>query len=321
MTVTRVLHGSPLVRDATRKKVLAVCRRLNYRPNLIARSLRMQKSHVLGVVVPTLMHDFFARLISAIERRANTFGYHILVTQLGGPELRIDKISFLFEQRVGGLFVATRHCGKSAHDYLKSGGIPVVFLDQMGPKNAVFIGTDDYRGAVEATSHLIALGHRRIAHLAGGADTYTGRQRAFGYQAALKAHGIAVNKEDIVYTDYSSEGGYKAAEQILRSKRKYTAVFCANDYIAIGLLSWANRHGIQVPAQLSVIGFTGDEVGQYSAPPLTTMVQPTELMGARAVESMIALIEKKHVPGRILLKPELLIRDSTAKSRRCYVPK
>jgi len=314
MTVTRVLHDSPVVQAATRKKVLAACRRLKYRPNLIARSLRTRKSYAFGILVPTLMHSYYARMISAIETQAGKRGYHVLVAQIGEAELQTNQIAALFGQRVEGLFISTRHCSKAVYNFLLSGGIPVIFLDIPGPKNTVFIGTDDYHGAFEAVNHLIGLGHERIVHLAGRPDVYTAQQRMLGYKAALKAHGIAYHHGDIVFTNYQADGGFRAAEQIVKSPGKYTAIFCANDYIAMGLLSCAYLHGIRVPQQLSVIGFTGDEAGQYSVPPLTTMVQQTERVGTQAVESMLALMENRPTAFQILLKPELLIRQSTVKN-------
>lgn len=313
MTVTRVMHDSPLVVAATRKKVLAACRRLNYRPNLIARSLRMHKSHVLGVIVPTLRHSYYARLISAIEADLKKLGYHILVTQVKDMDLSSDHFSFLAGQRVEGIFVFAGLRDRSVFDYLRSTNIPVVFLDNPGQKGTVFIGTDDYQGALNATNHLLDLGHKRIAHLAGKADVYTAQQRLAGYLAALKAHGIKSRKEDIIFTNYGLDGGYQAAEKLFQSGKKYTSVFCANDYIAVGLLSWAYNHGIKVPEQISVIGFTGDEIGAYSTPPLTTMVQHTDTIGAEAVKHILALIEDRSMSSRILVKPELLIRMSTAK--------
>lgn len=314
MTVTRVLHDSPLVGAPTRKKVLAACRRLNYRPNLVARSLRMQKSHVWGMVVPTLKHSYFARLISAIETRAKTSGYHILVTQIMDAVLDINHLSFLVGQRVEGVFVSAGLCDKSVFDYLKSANIPVVFLDTPGPKGVAFVGTDDYQGALDATNHLINLGHKRIAHFAGKAGAYTAQRRMAGYLSALKRHGIKSGAKDIIFTNYGLDGGYQAAEKLFRMGINYTAVFCANDYIAVGLLSWADKHGIRVPEQLSVVGFTGDEIGQYSVPPLTTMFQSADKMGERAVDHMLALIEGRHLSSRILVRPELLIRNSTAKA-------
>jgi len=314
MTVTRVLHDSTLVREATRKRVLAACRRLNYRPNLIAASLRMRKSHVFGVVVPSLSHSYFARLISAVESKAGASGYHILVTQILKQELQhIDQISFLLGQRIEGVFIAMRRCGKPVYDCFKSGGIPIVFLDNPGPKGAVFIGTEDYQGGFKAAAHLIGLGHRRIAHITGPTDHYTARQRLQGYLAALKAHGIRSDKNDVIFTNFQSIDGYQAAERLFQAGAKHTAVFCANDYLAVGFMSWAYNHGIKVPEQMSVIGFTGDEIGQYSAPPLTTMVQHTGIMGIKAVEQMLALIEGRRVCSRILVPPELLVRGSTSK--------
>lgn len=312
-TVTRVMQGSPRVLEPTRRQVLAACRKLNYHPDLVARSLRTRKSHLFGFVVPTLIHSYYARLISAMQDRAGALGYQVLVNQTRGAELSVEHISAMVGQRVAGLFILTRKCSKPLYEYLKSRGVPVVFLDNPGPKGTVFIGTDDYHGAIAATSYLVSLGHRRIAHLAGVPASYAGRRRMLGYLAALKKHGIKSDKSDIMFTNFKLDGGYDAAEQVFQSDRKFTAVFCANDYIAVGLLAWAYNHGIGVPAKMSVVGFTGDEIGQFSAPPLTTVVQPTEVMGAKAVEQMMNIIEGRKVSPRILAPPELLVRSSTAR--------
>jgi LacI family transcriptional regulator len=312
MTVTRALVNSPLVRETTRRKVRAVCQKLGYRPNLIARSLRLNKSRVFGVVVPTLAHAYYARLISAIEIKAREFGYHLIISQIQGPRLREEHLTFLLGQRIEGLFVVARHSDRPACEQARLAEGSMGFLDNPGPKGAVFIGTDDYNGAITAVNHLISLGHRRIACLAGLADSYAGRKRIRGYQDALKAHGLKTRREDIIITNYSLDGGYQAGELVFNSATEYTAAFCVTDYIAVGLLSWAYNHGIKLPERLSVVGFTGDEIGEYSAPPLTTMLQRADVMGAKAVEQMLALIENRQVTPRILTPPELLTRSSTA---------
>lgn len=314
MTVTRVMHGSSSVTDETRKKVLDACRTVGYKPNLIARSLRSSQSRVFGVVVPTLAHNYYGRIISSIEKMARNFGYHIIVVQIqNGYQLTLSDIEPMFGRRVDGLFMGCAPLEQDIYDSISANGIPVVSIITPGPNDSVpFMGIGDEIGAREAVAHLISLGHRRIAHISGVPGGYTASQRCLGYRESMEQHGIGYSEEDVFASNYMMEGGYLAAESILQSGRDYTAIFCANDYLAIGAISCLQNHGLSVPKDCSVVGFSDEPVGRFFVPALTTIHESVEEAAETAVESMLAIVAGESTKAVTLLKPQLIVRDSTA---------
>ena len=315
MTVSRVLNNFPYVSKQARKKVLEACRRLNYRPNIIASSLRSKKTCALGVVVPTFKHTFYSRFLNQVEEECKKAGYHIIVIQGRKAEdlkkLEWSDLEFLLARQIDGLLIDL----ELPHEILsklKKEDIPVVFVDMLPKDNSFsFVGTADFEGGRELANYLVRLGHRKIAFLAGPRGCYTSDQRLSGYKSALLENKITFSEKLVIHTDYQAKGGYEAMLKLLSGKRNFTAVIGANDYIAIGALSACSQKGVKVPEDISVAGFTGDEIGGYTVPPLTTMVQPIEEIGRKAVEMLLAKIRDPNRPvERVLLLPKLLKRNS-----------
>jgi LacI family transcriptional regulator len=169
----------------------------------------------------------------------------------------------------------------------------------------------------EAAEYLIGLGHQRIGFLAGPEAHYTSMERLAGYRDALTESNIEFNSEWLRHTNYDTQSGMESALDVICLNDRPTALVCANDYIAIGALAACHKEGVRVPEEMSIIGFTGDEIGQYTAPPLTTMVQPIEEIGARAVEMLLSRIEEPDLPHEQVLMPsKLLVRNSSARPLR-----
>jgi len=312
MTVTRALTGSGSISAETKERVLNACRKLGYTPDLVARSLCARKSRILGLLTRPLAQSYFARMISSVEQRSRSLGYHVLMAQVtdGGPSI-LSNIQSLFGRRVDGLLIAGISLPEDAAVYLENSRIPTVFMDSPGDgDDFVFVGTNDREGGYQAAKYLVKQGHGRLAFIAGYPESYTSKERICGYRTALLEHGIEACDEDIFYTNYQMDGGYKAAEAMLSSGRGYTALICGNDYVAVGAAACIRRHGFQVPKDFALIGFSGDELGEYSAPPLTTMYQPAEEIGRAAVDCMVKMLEGGPVNKRILFTASLLIRES-----------
>jgi LacI family transcriptional regulator len=312
MTVTRALTGSGSISAETKERVLNACRALGYTPDLVARSLCAQKSCILGLLTRPLAQSYFARMISAAEQSSRSHGYQVLMAQAadGGMSI-LPSIQALFGRRVDGLLVAGIRLPEDAVAYIKNSRIPTVFMDSPGAgEGFAFVGTNDREGGYTAASYLIKLGHTRLAFIAGSPESYTSKERICGYRAALLENGIEAHDEDIFYSNYQMDGGSRAAEQMLSSGRKYTAIICGNDYVAVGAVSCIRHHGLRVPEDFAVVGFSGDELGEYSTPPLTTMYQPAEEIGRAAVDCMIKMLEGSPVEERTLLAASLLVRES-----------
>ncbi len=322
MTVTRALNDHSYVRAETRKKVLAACRKLNYRQNLTASILRGSRSKVLGVVVHTFRHSYYARFLDGVEKAAREAGHHIVVLHAEGSadecySLKWDNIEFLLARQIDGLILHVKF-PENIMLRLESERIPIVFVDQSSRRKGLFVGTADHEGAREMTEYILSLGHRRIAFLGGPEDAYTSCERLEGYREALKAAGLSANRNWLTHTDYRLEGGYQAMRQLLVrcGPDAFTAVVSANDYVAIGAMSALREAGIKVPGQMSVAGFTGDEIGAFLNPPLTTMVQPGKEIGIRAVDLLLAKVRGDSTSNKAcLLAPKLVIRSSTAPAR------
>lgn len=306
MTVTRVLNESAGVSDATRQKVLAACAAMGYTRDLVAKSLKESRTYTLGIMVSSLSQSYFSRIISAVEDRVSGESYHVLVAQSSSGEA----LPMFLGRRVDGIVMVEQTCSDDIYSMIQGSHVPAVFVGFPPTQGEhAFIGVDDRLGACEAVRHLLSLGHRSIAHLSMG-EYYTAKMRMKGFADALSEAGIVGD----TYTGSSDmQGGYEACEQLLASGKRYTAVFCDNDYMAMGLLSYLDEHSVRVPDDVSVVGFAGDEIGRYSVPALTTVSQNAEMLGKLAAEYLLSEIEGNGTRSEMLLTPELIVRKSTAK--------
>lgn len=300
---------------------MRACKKLKYRPNIIASSLRSKKSYALGVVVPTFKHIFYARLVNYLEEECKKAGYHIILLQgpqedpiRSGIKLKWQNFEFLLARQIDGLLMDYGHMSldPATLKKLKNEKIPIVFMD-VAPEDQSFpfVGTADFDGAKELADYFIKSGHRKIAFIAGPAGHYTSELRLAGYKKCLLENRIPYAEKLVLFSDYSTDGGHKATLELLDRTRDFSGIICANDYLAIGALSALNQKGITVPKDVSVAGFTGDEIGAHTIPSLTTMVQPVEEIAKKSVEIILSrLKESNKSVERILLPARLLERAS-----------
>lgn len=327
MTVTRVLQKSPNVSSATRKKVLHACKTLGYRPNILASSLREQRSRTIGIIIPTFEHAFFARFLRHIETDCRNRGYHAVAIQgrrepsSPPPSIAWEDIEFLLMRRVDGIIVAfsipEKLEQKLFHEHL-----PTVFFDSPphDKKKFSYVALKDYEAGYTLTSWLLSLGHRNIAFLSGSLISPVNEGRLRGYRAAIKAHGIPYNPNLVPKGELSLEGGKQNTEFLLAKKEPFTALIGANDYLAIGAIATLHAKGIKVPEDISVAGITGDPIGEFVAPPLTTMVQPVEPMAHAVTELLFARIQNSSIlPESRLFSASFLPRKSVRPIRRSQI--
>lgn len=316
MTVSKVLNRHPDISQGTRERVLAKVAELGYRPNVVARSLATRRTHTLGVVVPDLMHSFFAEVAVGVESVAVERGYYLLICNTGeDPEKEIADLRVLQQRQVDGIILASvLPPGKAAAlRQFVAEGVNLVLVDREPAGLAVHrVLTDDEQVGRLATEHLINLGHRRIGHLTGPKlSTAAGRER--GYRRAMRRHRLEVKTDWVVARGFMQEKGYTAMQQLLRVRPRVTAVFAVNDPTAIGAIKAIEAAGLRIPDDLSVVGAGNIQYSDMLRVPLTTVGWPTSELGRRAATLLIAQIEAESpsAPGRAVLEPHLIVRHSS----------
>lgn len=310
-TVSRVLHDSPNVSGGTRERVLGAIKQLNYRPNSMARALVTGRTKTLGVISSDTTFYGPASTLFGIERAAHDAGYAVVISSLRSVNrgLVLEAIQRLRDQGVDGVAViAPLRAGADALRHLKS-DIPVVALEA-GQNASIPVATVDQRaGAAAATRHLLSLGHKTVWHLAGPADWPEADERILGWKSALEAAGAPV--PPLLRGDWSPRSGYEAGAQLLKTAN-LTALFVGNDQMALGVLRRFHEAGREVPRDMSLVGFDDIPEAAYFTPPLTTVRQDFSELGKRCLELLLARIEGADQPARLVVPPELVVRESTA---------
>lgn len=308
-TVSRVINAPSRVRPATVQAVTAAMRALGYRPNAIGRRLKASSTHTLGILVPSLSNPVFADSVAGIEEAAQAAGYTLLLTVSDYDAAREDAaIATLLSNRVDGLVLTVADAAASpVLATLAEEGVPHVLLYNQPADNgpgtgagAAAVSVDNAAAAREMTEHLLALGHRRIAMVAGAfAASDRSRLRYQGFRAAMQAAGIAdAPVAEVAFTDLHLADTLRA---LLDGPRAPTALFCSNDMLALASIRACRELGRRVPEDVSVVGFDGIEVGRLVHPSLCTVVQPTQEMGRQAIAILLGLIEGQARPRSLLL--------------------
>lgn len=317
-TVSRVLGGkaATTVRAETRRRVFDAADRLGYRPSALARSLRLQKTLTLGMLVPDITNPFFSSIIKGAENAARARGYNvILCNSEDEPALEASCLQALREHEVDGILIASSQMADHTIDRLRAEGFPFVLLNRATRSEAdMAVVVDNRAAAREAVRHLAGLGHARVGHLAGPQRTTTGAGRMEGYRDEVEALGLE-DRPDLVVeaTAFSVDAGYRAASTLLDGRARPTAVFAANDLIAIGLLQRLREAGARVPRDLSVVGFNDIPLAGLLEPALTTVRVPQSEMGVAGAGLLIDHLEGRPIDDvRITLPTQLVVRASTS---------
>ncbi|TMA16478.1 MAG: LacI family DNA-binding transcriptional regulator [Deltaproteobacteria bacterium] len=314
-TVSRVLHDSPHVRRGTRERVLKAIRQLDYRPNPVAQALVTGRSRSLGVVsFDTTLYGPASTLLG-IEEAAHDRGYAVSIASLRSlnRESVVSAVQRLRDQGVDGVVViAPQRAAVDALLHLPP-EVPVVAVEA-GPDNSVpVVAVDQHAGAAAATRHLLELGHRHIWHIAGPQDWLEAEQRIEGWRSALRAAGAA--EPPLLRGDWSARSGYDVGEHLL-AEAGVTAVFVANDQMALGLLRRLHEAGRETPGEISVVGFDDIPEAAYFTPPLTTVRQDFAEVGRRCLHLLLGQIESRvRSWSRVVVAPELVVRRSTTAAR------
>jgi DNA-binding LacI/PurR family transcriptional regulator len=317
-SVSRALNGQPGVGRATVEKIQRVATELGWSPNDIARSLSEKTTRTIALVLPDITNPFFPELVKGVQTAADERHNTLLLANSGeDAEKFLRDLEALRRKQVDGVILISDHPDQTRVAEICA-GIPVVALDRdLGDPGASVVGVDHEEGARKAVAHLIELGHRRIAHIAGPAAIEVSARRRAGWAQALEEAGLAARSELVVSGTFLEEGGFEAGLQILDRLDEFTAVFAANDLTAVGFLAACASRGVQVPHEVSLVGFDGIHLTRYTTPTLTTVAQPIFDLGHRAGELLFEAISTEDpVKVKEILPTRLVVGASSAAPRR-----
>jgi DNA-binding LacI/PurR family transcriptional regulator len=313
MTVSKALRDEPDVSETTKNRLKVLAREMGYVPDSSAQGLRNGTTKLFGLIIPSLANPIFARLVLAIQERAYELGYDILLSYtLHDPEREETCIRRLLSRRADGLFVSPVYRIETEariYQELIARKIPTVVLGHTAPfcANFVNVETDDAAAGYTMTQHLLRLGHKKIAFLAGPPATPWTRERFEGYRRALRQAGMDADEKFIFQAGRTVEDGAKAAVQVINEAPETTAIQAINDLVAVGCAGVLLRQNLRVPEDISVVGFGNSALSEYFGVPLTTVDQPKHRLGAAAMDSMLQLLrgnrpENKRLPAQLVVR-------------------
>ena len=316
MTVSKALRNHGDVAQETRRRVSQRARELGYEPNLTARSLAGHPSFLIGLIVPDLMHSFFAEVAKGVDRKLGPLGYQIIISSSGeNAETELRQIKLLLARMVDGLIIASAapHATRSMVELLERGKARYVLIDRVFLNwKANYVGVKDDKIGAMATEHLIEQGCTRIAHLRGPMVS-TGKGRLRGYRRALAKHGLKVPPEYVVSGAHEDSTGYDAMQRLLQLKPRPDGVFCYNDPVAAGAIRAILEAGLDVPRDIAVVGAGDVHYSDLLRVPLSTINQSSFQIGETAAELLLECMESKTPlpPKRIFFPPRLVVRESS----------
>lgn len=315
-TVSRVINNYPFVSEKTRKKVQQIIDKLGYKPDTIARSLVTRKSGTIGVIFWDIANPFNIEIVRVIEDKCRKSNYQAIFCSTGGNyAVQAKCIDLLLQKNTEGFIFASAYLhDPEIEKLLLRKSPPIVLINRKLRTELVdYVVADNLKGAYLAVSHLIGHGHRQIACVTGLTDISTGLERLEGYKKALSEHGIPIREDLIIRGDFRQESGHKAAKKILSfQKNRPTAIFCSNDFMALGMMEEFWKQGIKVPQDFALIGFDDIHISSFKFIELTTVSQRRSDIAKKAVDILAKKISNpaSNKYYRITLKPKLIIRKS-----------
>jgi DNA-binding LacI/PurR family transcriptional regulator len=314
-TVSRVINRMVPVQDATRKRVEEAVRALDYKPNLQAMGLRLRRSHLIGLVVPEIIHHTFASFIQYLEESAVARGYNLIVgNHKDDPSLEESFIDMLVRRNVDGIIFSRVSDESRIMKIIDKNQISVVVIDRAAERESLpSVVLDNYRAGQLAGNHLGSLGHRAVACLTGQQKISLCRERLAGFRDALSRHGVDLPVDAVFEGDFKFESGIAGAQAVLDRHPEITAIWAQNDLMAVGALKYLQSIGRSVPREMSLVGMDDNPLARMITPALTTITQPFEQICEKAVELLLSAKNGNgSVPSKIVTDPDLIIRDSTA---------
>jgi len=318
ITVSKVLRNHPDIGEETRERVLARVKELNYRPNFAARSLVTGRSYLVGLVVPDLLHPFFAEVAKSLSEVLRQSGYYLIISSSDeDPDLEEVEISHLLARRLDTLIIASCRTTVDVFFHIEKQNIPYVLIDRCLPGLSTnFVGVDDESVGRLATEHLIDIGCKRIAHIC-GPEISPGVRRMEGYKRALAQAGMKVIDNYIITQRtgdvLTKQGGAEAMRQLLSLEPRPDGLFCFNDPMAMGAMNFALDHGVRIPEDLAVVGCGNLHYDDSLRVPLSSIDQHSRKIGEEAARIALRILNSKvpPKPKTLVMQPELIVREST----------
>ena len=327
-TVSRAINNHPDINTETKQMIMDVIQESGYIPNNSARNLKRSDTKSIAVLVKGITNTFFGKMIKVIDEETKKKRYSVELRHVEFSEDEVDvALELVKEKRLKGIIFLGGYF-RHSHDKLEKLGVPFIFVtvsaspEKLNKSAYSDVVVDDYKESKKVTEYLIELGHKDIAILAAGAgDFSSGKIRLDGYLAALNENGLPVKEELINRISggsdtYSMERGYEATKQFIESGAKFTAIYAITDNLAIGALRALSDFGLKVPEDVSVIGFDGIDLGEYTVPRLTTLKQPVEEMAKDTVKLLFRIIAGKEKHQHIVYSGELIKRESVAELKK-----
>lgn len=316
MTVSKALRGHSDISEATRKRVLDRAAELHYRPNWVARSLVLQRTNMIGLIIPDLMHSFFAEVARGVGRVLESHGYQIVIFNSDeNPQTEANQVQLLLERNVDGVILASTQSNgmPDLQSLFQRFRAPYVLIDRIPPGAAAhFVGVDDAVIGELATMHLVEQGCRRIAHLQGpSAGTGLGRLR--GYRRALKNAGIEPRPDYVLPARHDDVSGYQAMMRLLALRPRPDGVFCYNDPVAAGAMKAILDSGLDIPRDVAIIGAGNVHYSDLLRVPLSTIDQSCATLGESAARLLLECMQSPEPikPKRVMIEPRLVVRASS----------
>jgi LacI family transcriptional regulator len=316
-TVSNALNGTKYVSEEVKDKIYTAIKELNYQPNIVAKSLRVQESRIIGLLISDIANPFFSIVVRGIEEELAKSDYSILLCNTDSSVEKEQKyLNVLIGKRVDGLIVSA---AGNTGDYFRSldkTGVPIVFLNRC-PEFTIsdVIMTNNIQGAYSATEHLIRHGYEKIAIITGPTSISTGKDRLIGYKRALEDYGVIEMGQLVKEGSFTIESGYEKMKELMEQDMKPDAVFISNNSMTLGAYKYLKESGLRIPDQVAVLGFDDSDWAEIVDPPITTVKQPAYELGVHAAALMLARMKKKRV------KREIMYMDTTLIIRRsCGCP-
>ncbi|EKF9572809.1 substrate-binding domain-containing protein [Vibrio cholerae] len=316
-TVSHVINKSRFVSDEIAERVNNAAQQLNYAPSALARSLKMNRTKTIGMLVTTSTNPFFGEVVKGVERSCYHQGYNLILCNTEGDNQRMKaSINTLLQKRVDGLLLMCSTLeGERLDVFDRYPDIPIVVMD-WGP---ILFASDkiqdnSLQGGYMAAKHLIECGHKEIGCITGPLIRHQAQMRYEGYKRALAEAGIAINPDWIVESDFECEGGYQAFEKLYQRGKLPSALFVSNDMMTMGVIQAASQRGLRVPDDLSLIGYDDVHIAKFMTPALTTIHQPKYRLGKAAVDTLLYRLENPDTTAQVVqLEPTLVVRNSVRK--------
>ncbi|KXZ39257.1 transcriptional regulator, LacI family [Alkalithermobacter thermoalcaliphilus JW-YL-7 = DSM 7308] len=316
-TVSRALNNYSDINQETKEKIFSVVKELGYKPNNIARSLSSSRTFRLGMLVEDnegtgRLNPLVLEMIIGFKNTSSKLGYETVLLSTTSDIQRNEKLQKIFkEKQLDGMFIMGLKMTDQYYDELSNIDKPCVLLDvNINNPNVACIGVDNVRGSFLAVEHLIKSGHKKIGFINGHKDAYVSYERLDGYFLAHSRYKLPVDNSLIENADFTDEGAQEAVKRLLQRHKDITAIFCASDLMATGAIYSLTNCGYSVPEDISVVGFDDIHLAECIVPRLTTIRQDAKKIGTSAASLLVNLVQGQHM-GRIVIEPELIVREST----------